>query len=36
MDEDHVVLYEVSDISKEPRKVMSLPTGSEPGWIEFV
>lgn len=33
---DSIELFDVSERSTAPKKVLELPTGSEPGWVEIV
>lgn len=33
---DCIELFDTSDKSKAPQKVLELPTGSQPGWVEII
>ncbi len=36
MDDDSVILYDISNRTEGPMKLLSLQTGSGPGWVEIV
>lgn len=36
MDDDEVTLYDISEQGAAPAPVLTLPTGSQPGWVEVL